>query len=34
MDKFKFKNGAKVSEEFALISWSSVSYIWPTICSK
>ena len=31
MDKF---NEALVSEEFALFNWSSVGYIWPTICSK
>ena len=32
MDKFKSENGASVSEEFALFNWSSVGYIWPTIC--
>ena len=30
MDKFKSKNEASVSEEFALLIWSSVGYIWPT----
>ena len=30
MDKFKSKNGASVSEVFALFNWSSVGYIWPT----
>ena len=33
MDKFKSENGVSVSEEFALFNWSSVGYIWPTICS-
>ena len=28
IDKFKSKNGASVSEEFALFSWSSVGYIY------
>ena len=28
MDKFKSKNGALVSEEFALFNWSSVGYIY------
>ena len=34
IDKFKYKNEASVSEEFALFNWSSVGYIWPTICPK
>ena len=31
---FKSKDGASVSDEFALLNWSSVEYIWPTVCSK
>ena len=31
IDKFKSKNGASVSEEFALFNWSSVGYIWPDL---
>ena len=27
MDKFRSKNGASLSEEFALFNWSSVIYL-------
>ena len=33
IDKFKSKNGASVSEEFALFNWSSVEYIWKAFLS-
>ena len=33
-DKSKSKKRVSVSKVFALFNWSSVGYIWPTICSK
>ena len=34
IDKYKSENWASISEEFTLFNWSSVGYIWPTVCSK